>query len=79
MSKQNNLTGERLARLETDIAYIKDSLLKINEYLQLNSPKSILDETDLRYASKWTEKFAWGFCGATLLAVLFAVLRLVVI
>ena len=80
-----NDIGERMARLETDITYIKDGVDSLTKKFDTHiecSKQELADlkkENDQKYASKVTEKIVYGLVGAILLAVLAAILNLIVL
>jgi len=60
-------TGERMARLETDVKYIKEQL------------DSFIKTADDKYASKDTEKIVYGLVAIIIIAVIGAMIGKVVI
>ena len=59
--------------MKEDIKYIKIDIREIKASL-----KEFMDNSDKKYAGKWTEKVLWGFGGVVGTALLLAILEVVV-
>ena len=55
----------KMAKMETDIQYIKGEVSEVKESLN-----KFIECADKRYASKLTEQIMYGLCGVILLAVI---------
>lgn len=66
--------GERMAKLETDINYIK----KGQDELSLKMD-NFIETSDKRYASKLSEKIVYGMVGTIVLGVLYMIMQGVLI
>lgn len=66
--------GERLAKIETSIEYIKKEQLEQKELLT-----TFINSADKKYASKLTETLVYTMAGVMLLTIIAALLKLVII
>lgn len=69
MTDENSF-GERIVKIETDVQYIKESVLEI---------KQILVQNEQRYAAKWVENAMKVVVYVVGVAVLGALLGLVIV
>jgi len=82
--KANKEIGERMARLETNIDYIKTGIDDLNNKLSqhicdeaINLAKT-REESDKKYANKTVELIVYGMVSTILVAVLGAVMYLII-
>ena len=84
MKSNNNTVGERMARLETNIDYIKSGIDDLNNKLtkhiadEANDVACIRKESDEKYANKTVERIVYGMVGIILVTVLGAILYLII-
>lgn len=76
-----NCTGERLAKIETTLDYLKEQQIQnAKEHTEI---KTILKEfttsADSKYASKLTERLVYGMAALMLTAIIVAIIRQVII
>jgi hypothetical protein len=64
---------ERIVKIETDLTYIKASVDELKE-----QQREFINKADERYASKLTEKIAYGLVGTIVTIAIIALLRLVI-
>ncbi|HEY9704674.1 MAG TPA: hypothetical protein V6C58_19690 [Allocoleopsis sp.] len=67
-------TGERLAKIETSLEYLKEKLESQEKLL-----KEFTESADNKYASKRTEQLVYGLVGLVLIAFISAIIKLVLI
>lgn len=69
--------GERLVALETRMCEIEETLNEVRGDVKeiRRAFSSFVDEADKRYANKIAERLIFGMAGATLLSVMYLVLR----
>jgi hypothetical protein len=67
-------TGERLAKIETQLEYLKDKLDSQEKLL-----KDFTESADDKYASKLTEKVVFAMAGLILFAFIGALIKLTII
>ena len=76
--------GERMAKMETDIKYIKERVDDTHSILQAEIKRTndrfdqAKKEYDDRYASKNVERFVYGLIGSICFAVLAAIMMVVI-
>jgi len=73
--------GERMARMEGDVQYIKESVDRLHSKLEKhleNNDKRMLS-LDKKYADKWVERAIYGTIALVMTAVGLAILGLIFI
>jgi len=82
MTKQKNIDdGERMARIETDISYIKEGIDDLKTTLtnhiakESEDLKKMQEENDAKYANIWTQRIVYGMVTVVLIAVLTLALK----
>lgn len=81
MTKNNDAMGERLAKIETTLDYVKESLDNNDKDHKIIMAKvdKFIESADSKYASKLTEKVMWGLIGLIVTAVIVAILKNVIV
>jgi uncharacterized protein with von Willebrand factor type A (vWA) domain len=72
-------TGERMAKMETDIGYIKDAVEELKQTLKCHmvEQQGRFDTFDQKFAAKWVEKAVYGAVGVILALVITAGMGLI--
>lgn len=67
-------TGERLAKIETSLEYLKEKMESIDK-----KQDDFIKSADSKYASKLTERLVYSMAALMLTAIIVAIIRQVII